>query len=88
MKVGIDVSNLHSLSKKRGIGFYTKYLIDSLKKYTKVEVLVLEGRGDLKQVDLIHYPYFDLYRQTLPFNRSVPTFVTIHDVTPLVFPNH
>lgn len=89
MKVGIDISNLHEFSKKRGIGFYTRYLIDSLKKYTSVEAVVLESKNDeLDQIDLIHYPYFDLFSPTLPFFKNFPTVVTVHDVTPLVFPKH
>lgn len=88
MRIGIDISNLHNLSKKRGIGFYIKYLIDSLKTYTKVEVFVLENKNDQRHLDLIHYPYFDLYRPTLPLYKKLPTVLTVHDVTPLLFPAH
>lgn len=76
------------MSKNRGIGFYTKYLIDSLKKYTQVEVVVLETQGDREKVDLIHYPFFDLFRPTLKVAKDIPTVVTIHDLIPLRFPQH
>lgn len=88
MKVGIDVSSLNSMSKGRGIGFYTKYLIESIKKYTSVEVAVLESSNEKIKVDLIHYPYFDFFRPTLKIAKDIPTVVTIHDVIPLLFPKH
>jgi glycosyltransferase involved in cell wall biosynthesis len=88
MKIGIDVSSLHSMSKGRGIGFYIEYLVDSLKKYTDVEVAVFETVGNREKVDLIHYPFFDFFRPTLKVNKNIPTVVTIHDVIPLLFPKH
>lgn len=88
MKIGIDVSNLHKFSKGRGIGYYSQYLIDSLRKYTDLELQVIEDPSDKPEVDIIHYPYFDFFRTTLPLNKKVPTVVTIHDVIPLIFPNH
>lgn len=88
MRAGIDISKLHSLSKLRGIGFYTDNLISSLKKYTDIEVKVIEEGGNYEGVDLIHYPFFDLFRSTLPFAKNLPTVVTVHDVIPLVFPEH
>ncbi len=88
MKVGIDISSLHSLSKGRGIGFYTQALIDSLKKYTDIEIKVIESVNQQQNVDLIHYPFFDFFRPTLKINNNVPTIVTIHDVIPLLFPKN
>lgn len=87
MKVGIDVSSLHVLSKQRGIGVYAQSLIEGLKKYTDVQVVVIEEPRQHPEVDLIHYPFFDLFRPTLKVV-SLPTVVTIHDATPLVFPEH
>ena len=91
MKVGIDISAMNSMSKDRGIGFYTDYLIKSLKQYTDVEVVVLDGNQPSAlshQLDVIHYPFFDFFQPTLKVNPSIPTVVTIHDVIPLVFPKH
>ncbi|PJE68881.1 hypothetical protein COU96_02790, partial [Candidatus Shapirobacteria bacterium CG10_big_fil_rev_8_21_14_0_10_38_14] len=41
-----------------------------------------------QQFDIVHYPYFDLFWLTLPIKKPKPTVVTIHDVIPLVFPQH
>lgn len=88
MKVGIDISSLHSMSNVRGIGFYTQYLIDSLKKYTDVEVVVFESSEKKEKVDLVHFPFFDFFRPTLKVSKDIPTVITIHDVIPLLFPEH
>lgn len=64
----------------RGVGFYRDNLAASLSRSGRVE-LVSAGE------DLVHYPFFDLFYPTLSHPRGViPTVVTIHDVTPLVFP--
>lgn len=87
MIVGIDISPLTNLHRHRGIGFYTKNLINALKD--KDEILVKEINREVKsKIDIIHYPYFDLFFQTLPIFRKYPTVVTIHDITPLKFPKH
>lgn len=87
MKIGIDTSNMHLFSRSRGIGTYTKNLVEALKKYTDEKVILIDGPTD-QDFDLIHYPYFDLFRKNLPFKKRFITVVTIHDVTPLVFPEH
>lgn len=85
MKIGIDVTKMHEFSKMRGIGRYTQNLFEALKKYTDVEVKLIDKKTD-ENFDVIHYPFFDLFQHTLPINKKFPTLVTIHDVTPLVFP--
>lgn len=91
LKIGIDTSptkNAHSL---RGIGFYTKNLIEPLISETKEKDYVIKEIGsnsDVGNYDLIHYPYFDLFSLSLPINKKTKTVVTIHDVTPLVFPEN
>src|SRR5690606_743268 len=40
-----------------------------------------------EDVDIIHYPYFDPFFLTLPLKKRVKTIVTVHDLTPLVFPD-
>lgn len=90
MKVAIDVSPLKTAHQFRGIGAYTKHLVKALQtvKRADFEAVLVEEREILKDCDLIHYPYFDLFFMTLPLMRKKKTVVTIHDTTPLVFPEH
>ncbi len=66
-------------SKGRGIGRYTKSLIEALEKTNEVELVDTNP-------DLIHYGFFDLFYHTLPNSLFRPTIVTVHDLTPLVLP--
>jgi len=90
MKVAIDISPLKSAHQFRGIGVYTKRLVEALKKSKVADLeVVLVEKGEIpKDCHLIHYPYFDLFFMTLPLMRKRKTVVTIHDTTPLVFPEH
>src|SRR5258708_7304365 len=88
MKVAINTSPLASIHKTRGVGFYTKYLVGELKKIKELEVQEFSHLDEVKEADIIHYPYFDLFFHTLRVHRKIPTVVTIHDVTPLKFPKH
>jgi len=90
MKVAIDVSPLKTGHRFRGIGAYTKHLVKALQLIEVADfeaVLVEEGKIP-RDCDLIHYPYFDLFFRTLPLVKKRKTVVTIHDTTPLVFPEH
>lgn len=84
MKVAVDVYPLHSGHKTRGIGYYTKNLLEYLEK-ENIELIKFLNRSEAKEADLIHYPWFDLYFHTLPVFKPLPTVVTIHDVIPLIF---
>ncbi len=88
MKVGIDISSMNSMSKGRGIGFYTDNLIEALKKHTDIDVKIITEESDISDVDLIHYPFFDFFKPTLKVRHDFPVVVTIHDVIPLLFPKH
>ncbi len=87
MVVGIDTRPLANESATRGIGMYTKHLIAHLAEIEDTEVFEIKQGATPKQVELIHYPFFDLFFPTLPLWKSKPTVVTIHDVTPLVLPH-
>ena len=89
MKIAIDANPLKSTHQYRGIGFYTKNLIEALKKYKPGNEYIFFTRTvDLpKNVDLVHYPYFDIFDCSLPLFKKLPIVVTIHDLTPLVFPD-
>jgi len=87
MRIAIDATPLETGHKKRGIGIYTRKLIENLKATDRTNEYILFTRGqELPKVDLVHYPYFDLFFLTLPLKKPYKTVVTIHDLIPLVFP--
>lgn len=93
LKVAIDISPLKTAHSVRGIGTYTRNLIESIQKLelSKINIDFLEIQNTVnsqKTYDIIHYPYFDLFSHTLPIRKRSKTIVTIHDVIPLVFPEH
>lgn len=86
MRIAIDSTPLATGHKKRGIGLYTKKLIEALRKIDKSNEYILFTRGqELPKVDLVHFPYFDLFFLTLPLKKPYKTIITIHDLIPLVF---
>lgn len=85
MKVAINNLPVKTAHKARGIGYYTAHLIDALKKETDIEIQEFANLSEVKRVDIVHYPWFDLFFHTLPIRRKFTTVVTIHDVIPLVF---
>lgn len=90
MKIAIDISPLSTGHKVRGVGFYLRHLKDALEKYYPQHTYVLfkDSRDIPEDVDLIHYPYFDPFTVTQPLLKKKPTVVTVHDLTPLRFPEH
>jgi glycosyltransferase involved in cell wall biosynthesis len=92
-KVGFITSPLTSGHSVRGVGFYTKRLLDPLHKQASEFNLKIIDINDPSQInsqklDLVHYPYFDLFFHTLPIFQSLPFVVTVHDVIPLEYPDH
>jgi glycosyltransferase involved in cell wall biosynthesis len=90
MKIGIDISPLENGHKVRGTGFYLHYLKESLVTYfPDNEYVFFTGKepGD-KAITVTHYPYFEPYFLTLPLVKKHRTVVTVHDLTPLVFPEN
>lgn len=91
MKIAIDTSPIDDLSlishRVRGVGSYINNLERSLIKYFPDNKYTFFIRGDKlpKNVDLVHYPYFDPFFLTLPIFSKYKTVVTVHDLTPLVF---
>ena len=61
MKVGINTSPLTSAHKNRGIGYYTYNLIEGLKKDPAVDVVEFNNISEVEDVDLVHYPWLDLF---------------------------
>lgn len=87
MKIALDITPLSSGHKIRGIGAYTHYLVEALKQYDRRNSYIFFTRGEKlpKDIDLIHYPYFEPFSLTLPWRKEVKTVVTVHDLIPLKF---
>ncbi|KKS65182.1 MAG: Glycosyl transferase group 1 [Candidatus Daviesbacteria bacterium GW2011_GWA2_42_7] len=88
IKVAINSLPLKSGHKTRGIGTYTRSLLSSLNKRIDVKIQEFSQISEVKNADLIHFPFFDLFQRTLPPKRKFPTVVTVYDTTPLLFPEH
>src|SRR5438874_882402 len=84
-KIAIDSGPLSSGHSVRGVGTYTRELINALGK--KVEAVNFRS-ADLSNYDLVHYPYFGIFSRTLPSKNVTKTVVTIHDLIPLLYPKH
>lgn len=86
MKVAIDVSPLNNGHKNRGIGTYTVNLLNELKKDSGLQIQEFTNLAEVKNADIIHYPYFDLFKRSLFLHNKIPIIVTVHDVIPLAYP--
>lgn len=89
IRVGLVTSPLISGHSGRGIGFYTRHLLDHLRKIAPeagMEIVEVSRPGQKSSVDLIHYPFFDFFSPTLPVFLPVPVVVTVHDCIPLEYP--
>lgn len=89
MKIAIDVSPLQTGHKVRGVGFYLEHLKSSLVNHFPENEYIFFNTGDKlpNKVDLIHFPYFEPFFLALPLYKRYKTVVTVHDLTPIVFPN-
>src|SRR3989344_5080220 len=81
LKLYIEDSPLRSGHAVRGIGMYTRSLKNELAKSVE-----LVGRED--NPDIILYPYFDLFHNTLKIKNGEKVVVMIHDVIPLLYPEN
>jgi glycosyltransferase involved in cell wall biosynthesis len=89
MKVVICTSVLKNGSKTRGVGAYTRELLSVLRKtYPKDRFIEVSGNPYTVSSDLVHYPFFDPFFQTLPWRYKQKTVITIHDLIPLKYPAH
>lgn len=88
MKIAFNTLPLKIAHKLRGIGYYTSNLLEMLEEDESLEILEFTNINEVKDAELIHYPWFDFYFHTLPIRRKIKTVVTIHDVIPLLFPQH
>ena len=89
-KIAIDVSPLSDGNSIRGVGYYTKNLVDALQseiktnpEYKDFEISLIKNyESKIKNFDLVHYPYFDPFFLTLPLAKT-PFIVTVHDLIPI-----
>jgi len=96
-KIAIDISPTQDGNAIRGVGYYTNHLVSALQseiktnpKYKNYQIdLITENRNLKSEIyDLVHYPYFDPFKLTLPKTTKIPTIVTVHDLIPRQFKNH
>jgi glycosyltransferase involved in cell wall biosynthesis len=90
MKIAIDISPLETGHKVRGVGFYLKHLKNALISYhPEHRYYYFTQKSEIPaDADIVHYPYFEPFFITLPVFKKHKTIVTVHDLTPLVFPKH
>jgi len=88
--VGFDTSPLYSGHRVRGVGFYTKRLLEALGKIGGLKIKELRNEKEIRKADydLLHIPYFHPYFLTLPFVKRKPLVITIHDLIPVKYPEH
>ena len=91
MNIAFDVSPIEDESmlshRVRGTGFYIRNLKKALLTYQAQNKFIFFTRNNrfLRDVDIVHYPYFEPFFLTLPLKKRFPTVVTIHDLIPFVF---
>ena len=93
MKVAIDLTPLYSAHQFRGIGFYTKRLVEAMEKIAPKKGIELEfvkstDRLLFVEADVIHFPYFSPFFLTLPGKKLAKSVVTIHDLIPIKYLEH
>lgn len=89
MKIALDAGPLSDGNAGRGVGVYTQLLYDALKKQEEVSVEAIDVHStkSFGSYDLVHYPSFDFFRNTLK-TPNKPFVVTIHDTIPLIYPKN
>lgn len=88
MNILIDTTPLLNGSSHRGIGRYTSELLRALLQNPSSHQIYTRETIQDHRVDIVHYPFFDLFFSSLPIGKRAKTVVTIHDVIPLLFPLH
>ena len=94
-KIAIDVSPLNDGNSQRGVGYYTRNLVSALQAEVKINPdfkhyqikLITDSSENIDNYDLVHYPYFDPFKLTLP-TPTIPYIVTCHDLIPRAFKSH
>ena len=87
-KIGyISPSSTHA---SRGIGFYSRNLISGIKEIEKdsnIQLIEFKNESEVpSDINIIHYPFFDLFYNSLPILSNKRRIITVHDLIPLKFP--
>ncbi len=85
IKVLFNDSPLHNANEIRGVGTYTKFLAQNLRKNKGLQLVFAKDKDLSFRPEIVHYPFFDLFLPTLPLIKRGKTIVTIHDVIPLLY---
>jgi glycosyltransferase involved in cell wall biosynthesis len=93
MRVAMDLTPLYSAHQFRGIGFYTKRLVEAMEKIAPkkgIELEFIKSTDNLLfiEADVIHFPYFSPFFLTLPGKKLTKSVVTIHDLIPIKYLEH
>lgn len=74
----------------RGIGAYARFLLQYLEDIPSLKIYKSSTLSKEEKIkpDIIHYPFFDLFFNTLPVSMRQNMVVTVHDVIPLKFPEY
>lgn len=94
MKIALDISPLQKEKylqhRVRGTGFYIHSLKDAFMEYFPRNNYVFFTKDDKlsNNLDVVHFPYFEPFFLSLSFIKNCKNVVTVHDLTPLVFPEH
>lgn len=90
MRIAVNISPLENSHKFRGTGSYTRMLYDNLQNFDKVNsyYFFYDINKIPENVDIIHYPFFNPFAFSFSLRYLRKTLITIHDLTPLVFPEH
>jgi glycosyltransferase involved in cell wall biosynthesis len=90
--VAIDTGPLLTGHSFRGIGVNTRELLFALEKIERKDVKIEAvdfSKTDLSRYDIVHYQSFNPFFKTLPDKKlGKKVVVTIHDLIPLIYPNH
>lgn len=81
VKIYFDSKPLTQGHAVRGIGYYTKNLLEQLKKAKDIQLV-----DSPEDAQVVHFPYFDLFFNTLKPIVGKRNIVTIFDVIPLIYP--
>lgn len=89
MKIALDISPLQTGHKVRGVGFYIENLKSSFQKYfPEHDYTFFTNNNEIpNNIDIVHYPYFEPFLITLPVIKKNRTVVTVHDLTPILYPH-